>query len=60
MRDQAGWPEPTVGTSQGTFPRGAILIFSGVVLSLTTGLFNRRRAHRELPMDDVAPVAAAG
>jgi basic amino acid/polyamine antiporter, APA family len=37
----------------------AILIVSGVVLSLATQLFNRRRGHRELPMDDVAPIGAA-
>jgi len=37
----------------------AILIVSGVVLSLATQLFNRLRGHRELPIDDVAPIGAA-
>lgn len=37
----------------------AILIVSGVVLSSATQLFNRRRGHRELPIDDVAPIGAA-
>jgi hypothetical protein len=37
----------------------AILLVSGVVLSSATQLFNRRRGHRELPIDDVAPIGAA-
>jgi hypothetical protein len=36
------------------------LFFSGVVLSLATGLFNRWRAHGALSADDVVPVCAAG
>ena len=36
----------------------AILIGSGVVLSLATQLFNRRRAHRVLAIDDIAPIGA--
>jgi hypothetical protein len=47
------------GTGQ-QYLLAAILIFSGVVLSLATGLFNRWRAQGALPADDVAPVSAAG
>ena len=36
----------------------AILIGSGVVLSLATQLFNHRRAHRVLAIDDIAPIGA--
>jgi hypothetical protein len=34
----------------------AILVGSGVLLSLATQVFNRRRAQRALPIDEVAPV----
>jgi hypothetical protein len=36
----------------------AILVGSGVLLSLATQVFNRGRAQSALPIDEVAPVVA--
>jgi DNA-binding transcriptional regulator YbjK len=53
------WPRAGWISRWGKYLLAAILIVSGVMLSSATHLFNRRRGHRERPIDDVAPIGAA-
>ncbi|MGA9492408.1 MAG: APC family permease [Mycobacterium sp.] len=49
---------PLAGRPSQQYLLAAILVGSGVLLSLATGVFNRRRAQRALAVDEVAPVGA--
>jgi len=49
---------PLAGRPVQQYVLAAILVGSGVLLSLATQVFNRRRAQRALPIDGVAPVGA--